>query len=121
MKKIILMCFMISSSSLAFADCASISTAIETHLKESAYQDASGFLDNSAPRETMRQAAITAHSTQVGVLLNQLNILKCPISKEPYDSSKYTSAATSCSLARGDEIKEKCNKSEWKPFVASKN
>lgn len=115
-KKMILALSVLVSTG-AFASCEKIEAAIQKQLKEAAYQDAKGFLDNSAPRQTMRNAAITALMAQSQLLLSQAIAQKCPLSKSPYDYSLYYSAASSCNLAKSsEEIKERCNQNDWKQY-----
>lgn len=117
MKRLILGALLTTISLVANADCKDIANRIESNLKLAAREDASGFLDNSAPRETMRYGKINAYLTQVQLLLTQAQTLKCPVSQEAYAYGKYTNAAYGCEMAKGkEEIHTKCSQADWKPF-----
>ena len=111
-------------SGYASANCESISSAIDSQLKEAAYQSESGILDDSTLRETTRTGKVSVSLIQVQVLLTQLQALKCPISQTEYIYSKYTTAAGACTSALNLKritdsedskmrVKESCDRSKW--------
>ena len=93
--------------------CKSAEGLLEDGLKAIAYESFAGILDNSAPRETNRQLKIVAATTGIQVQQAHLQSLGCPALLLPITHAPYISAAISCSLAKGDEIKEKCDRKSW--------
>lgn len=93
--------------------CKSVEGLIEDGLKAIAYESFSGILDNSAPRETNRQLKIVAATTGIQIHQAHMQSLGCPPILTPLTHTPYVSAALTCSLAKGDESKEKCDRKSW--------
>ena len=123
MKKYFLGCclaFLLGDNPTMAADCSVFYRDIDDIAKSLSAIDAADFLDNSAPRATMRYAQATALYGRAEVLLTQMAQLKCPSPPYPIGPSDYLSDATGCDLAKREdkleEAKKRCDRDTWRKF-----
>lgn len=98
--------------------CDGFDQAIEASLKEIAYQTAMGVADNSAPRESSRQARIANELQLIQIHLDLAARNQCPVRRAPINEAKYLSEALSCQVAivRGDKDPASCKRESWSGF-----
>lgn len=94
--------------------CDRIQAGIEVALKEIAYNSLSGFLDNSAPRETNRQTKINGYWQSIEVQLLHANALRCPAPTRLLVWDAYKRAALFCyTEERASRGREACDRNSW--------
>ncbi|MFZ6745254.1 hypothetical protein ACO0LC_18675 [Undibacterium sp. JH2W] len=110
--------------------CEQLSIAVEGGVKELAYYEMTGILDNSAPRETNRKLnqVLQMGAIQANLLLMQAN--KCVLPKLPISETAYRANALQCELASGRASRSKegntplaeCDRAAWsRSYVYSKS
>ena len=78
--------------------CVGYNNEIESHLKRIAMTEAEGWMDNSAPRATMREQKITGYKTDIQTTLNLMSAQKCKLPKATPSAAKYREIALACHL-----------------------
>lgn len=76
--------------------CQRLESAIRAAEMTMSYELASGLLDNSAPRESARQAKIANAWASVHASLSLMQMNKCPAYSRPISEGAYDSAAMKC-------------------------
>ncbi len=97
--------------------CSLTDISITSAEKEISWLDASGTIDDSAPRAEMRAAQTTVLLQEIGLDFQILSKNGCPLPNHPIDPLTYMTGAVECYLAEraGDEAgtKAKCDRSHW--------
>lgn len=88
-------------SAMGQTSCKAFESEIDMSLKRIAKEMAPSLpLDNSAPRETMRQLIMNNHWQSISVNVNLMSQNKCPPLKMPPIPEEYSGAAVICSLSK---------------------
>jgi len=103
--------------------CQASESFIEEGLKTIAFENVSGIMDNSAPREANRQLKIVAAGNFITSQLIHMQTLQCPPLQWSISHSVFVSSALECSLAisRSEDYKDKCNRKNWIKNIAKVN
>jgi hypothetical protein len=103
-----------SSASSSGGVCAALRSDYAQIERMMASRSASGLLDDSAPRETMRAAQDTADISRAQVIISLMQANKCGLPDHAPTSITYLSAALTC---RADRMKSSdapsCKMEDW--------
>lgn len=105
-----------SPSAMAQQVCVDFERAVDNSLKIIASESAEGVADDSAARETMREARIGNHLQLISINLGLMRDQKCPTRKTPIYMGEFLKNALECSIARmkGEKDSASCSFENWK-------
>lgn len=96
------------------ADCAGFNRVIDEAMMDLSYSTAAMFLDDSAPRLTLRNEEVANAWRAIEVNLTLLAAGRCPMPKNPISATSYSPSADLCDLAKTAEDRKKaCDRSNW--------